>query len=145
MSHEATMFEIKDVNANGTSTSTTVYGTRLSILPVRHPRPVARSETHTPNAVHRAIYEQQEYPEALRPFAPELRAFSEHNHFKVLHPLLQYVFVYSWNPWKAYLYAFRILARGMELPEDTFVNMHNFDALGETRGRPPLVYISIHI
>ena len=28
----------------------------------------------------------------------------------------------------------RLLARGMELPEDTFVNTHNFDASGETWG-----------
>ena len=43
--------------------------------------------------VHRGIYERQIYPKAVRPFLPEIRAFSEHNHFNVLHPILQYVTV----------------------------------------------------
>ncbi|PFH47634.1 hypothetical protein AMATHDRAFT_77105 [Amanita thiersii Skay4041] len=51
----------------------------------------------------------REHPEALRPFVPELDAFVRFNHFNVLLPLL------------------RLLALGLELPEDTFVKMHNFD------------------
>ena len=41
--------------------------------------------------VHRTIYDYQEYPVAVRPFLPEIRAFSEYNHYKILHPILQYV------------------------------------------------------
>jgi hypothetical protein len=32
----------------------------------------------------------------------------------------------------------RLLALGLEIPEDTFVNMHNFAAVGETYGALPL-------
>ncbi|RPD60588.1 Clavaminate synthase-like protein [Lentinus tigrinus ALCF2SS1-7] len=67
--------------------------------------------------MHHGIYDRQEYPKALRPFLPEIRAWSEHNHYNILHPIL------------------RLLARGMELPEETFVNIHNFDAPGETWAR----------
>ncbi|KAI1787058.1 Clavaminate synthase-like protein [Ganoderma leucocontextum] len=63
--------------------------------------------------MHRPIFDQQ-HPNALQPFLPELRAFTEHNHYNVLHPVL------------------RLLALGLELPEETFVNIHNFDAQGET-------------
>ncbi|KAI0752451.1 Clavaminate synthase-like protein [Daedaleopsis nitida] len=63
--------------------------------------------------LHRPIFQQQ-HPEALRPFLSEIRAFVEHNHYNVLHPVL------------------RLLALGLELPEEMFVNMHNFDAPGET-------------
>jgi len=40
---------------------------------------------------------------------PEISAFAKHNHFNVLIPLL------------------KLLARGLELPEDTFSDMHKFD------------------
>ncbi|RPD60559.1 Clavaminate synthase-like protein [Lentinus tigrinus ALCF2SS1-7] len=63
--------------------------------------------------MHRPIFEQQ-HPKALQPFLPEIRSFVDHNHYNVLHPIL------------------RLLALGLELPEETFVNMHNFDAQGET-------------
>ncbi|KAJ8457009.1 hypothetical protein ONZ51_g11782 [Trametes cubensis] len=63
---------------------------------------------------HRSITGLQSHPKALRPFLPEMRAFAEHNHKRVLYPLLQ------------------ILARGLELPEDTFVKMHGFDDPSET-------------
>ncbi|KAI0658180.1 Clavaminate synthase-like protein [Cubamyces menziesii] len=63
---------------------------------------------------HRSITELQSHPKALRPFLPEMRAFTEYNHEKILHPILQ------------------ILARGLELPEDTFVKMHGFDDQSET-------------
>ncbi|KAF7986013.1 hypothetical protein HWV62_41348 [Athelia sp. TMB] len=58
----------------------------------------------------------QEHPRPLRPFIPELEEFARHNHFNVLHPIL------------------RLLALGLELPEDTLVEKHNFDAKGETSG-----------
>ncbi|KAF4612951.1 hypothetical protein D9613_010906 [Agrocybe pediades] len=54
------------------------------------------------------------HPEALRPFLPEITQFAKHNHERVLHPIL------------------RLLAAGMELPQETFVNMHGFDSVGET-------------
>ncbi|KAF5369675.1 hypothetical protein D9615_010239 [Tricholomella constricta] len=56
----------------------------------------------------------KEHPEALRPFLPEISDFARHNHFNVLLPLL------------------RLLALGLELPEDTFVEQHKFDAPSET-------------
>ncbi|TFK89218.1 Clavaminate synthase-like protein [Polyporus arcularius HHB13444] len=64
--------------------------------------------------LHRSITENQEHPQALQPLLPELRAFAEHNHYDVLHPVL------------------RLLALGLELPEDTFVNIHGFKEKGET-------------
>ncbi|EIW52052.1 Clavaminate synthase-like protein [Trametes versicolor FP-101664 SS1] len=65
--------------------------------------------------LHRAIDQQnQQHPKALQPVLPEIRAFAEHNHHNVLHPLL------------------RLLALGMELPEDALVEQHGFDSKGET-------------
>ena len=67
--------------------------------------------------VHRSIYDHQHHPKALQPVLPEIRTFAEHNHVNVLLPVL------------------RLLALGMELPEETFVNTHGFDAKGETYGK----------
>ncbi|KAG6897079.1 hypothetical protein C0992_004249 [Termitomyces sp. T32_za158] len=50
----------------------------------------------------------KEHPEILRPFLPEIDAFTRHNYFNVLLPLL------------------RLLALGLELPEETFVEKHSF-------------------
>ncbi|TFK69864.1 Clavaminate synthase-like protein [Pluteus cervinus] len=57
---------------------------------------------------------KRQHPEALRPYLGDVTAFAEHNHFNVLHPIL------------------RLLARGLELPEDTLVDLHGFSAIGET-------------
>ncbi|KAK7461079.1 hypothetical protein VKT23_009008 [Stygiomarasmius scandens] len=57
---------------------------------------------------------KRQHPEAVRPLLPEITQFARHNHFNVLHPIL------------------RLMALGLELPEDTLVNMHNFDAVGES-------------
>ncbi|KAF7797980.1 hypothetical protein EIP86_009187 [Pleurotus ostreatoroseus] len=57
---------------------------------------------------------KKEHPEVLRPFLPEISEFAQHNHFNVLHVVL------------------RLLAIGLELPEDTFVKQHRFAAAGET-------------
>ncbi|KAF9011703.1 hypothetical protein BDQ17DRAFT_1232931 [Cyathus striatus] len=59
---------------------------------------------------------RRQHPETIRPFIPEIEAFAKHNHLNVLHPIL------------------RILALILELPEETFVNMHNFcrPSRGET-------------
>uniref|UniRef100_A0A0W0FVC4 Clavaminate synthase-like protein n=1 Tax=Moniliophthora roreri TaxID=221103 RepID=A0A0W0FVC4_MONRR len=54
------------------------------------------------------------HPEALCPFLPEIEAFARQNQFNVLHPIL------------------RLLALGLQIPEETFVDMHNFSAVGET-------------
>lgn len=37
------------------------------------------------------VFEQKHHPQALQPFLPEIYAFAEHNHFKVLHPILRYI------------------------------------------------------
>ncbi|KAF9011700.1 Clavaminate synthase-like protein [Cyathus striatus] len=59
---------------------------------------------------------RREHPETIRPFIPEIEEFIKHNHFNVLYPIL------------------RILALILELPEETFVNMHSFcrPSKGET-------------
>ncbi|KAF8646663.1 hypothetical protein AX16_007161 [Volvariella volvacea WC 439] len=57
---------------------------------------------------------KREHPVPLRPYLGEIAAFAKHNHYNVLHPIL------------------RLLALGLELPEDTFVNMHGYSAVGET-------------
>ncbi|TBU57582.1 Clavaminate synthase-like protein [Dichomitus squalens] len=63
--------------------------------------------------MHHSIVEQQ-HPKELQPFFPEIRAFAEHCHYKVLHPIL------------------RLLALGLELPEEAFIDMFDFDVQGET-------------
>lgn len=57
---------------------------------------------------------KKEHPQALRPLLPEIEAFARFNHFNVLHPIL------------------RLLALGMELPENSFVDQHGFDTDGAT-------------
>ncbi|KAG6856577.1 hypothetical protein H0H87_002965 [Tephrocybe sp. NHM501043] len=63
--------------------------------------------------LHRNVT-QKKHPEALRPFLPEISDFIRHNHFNILHPLL------------------RLVALSLELPEDTLVDLHEFDAESET-------------
>ncbi|KAF7305253.1 Flavonol synthase/flavanone 3-hydroxylase [Mycena chlorophos] len=57
---------------------------------------------------------KREHPLAVRPFLPEIEAFAKHTHFNILHPVL------------------RLLALGLELPEDELIKIHGFDAVGET-------------
>ncbi|KAG6872258.1 hypothetical protein C0995_011517 [Termitomyces sp. Mi166 len=60
----------------------------------------------------------KEHPEALRPFLPEIDAFMRHNHFNILLPLL------------------RLLALGLELPEEAFVEKHTLcSPLSDTHSR----------
>ncbi len=40
--------------------------------------------------MHHSIFDQQ-HPKALQPFLTEIRAFTEHNHYNILHPILQSV------------------------------------------------------
>ncbi|ESK88672.1 hypothetical protein Moror_3075 [Moniliophthora roreri MCA 2997] len=57
---------------------------------------------------------RQTHPNAIRPFLPEIDAFAKHSHFNVVLPIL------------------RLLAIGLELPENTFVDMHDFASDGES-------------
>ncbi|KAJ7620254.1 hypothetical protein FB45DRAFT_929810 [Roridomyces roridus] len=53
---------------------------------------------------------KKKHPEALRPLLPEIDAFARHTHFNVLHPIL------------------RLMALGLELPEEELVNLHGFSS-----------------
>ncbi|KAH9921819.1 Clavaminate synthase-like protein [Fomitopsis serialis] len=57
---------------------------------------------------------RRQHPQAVRPLIPEIEAFVKFNHFNILHPLL------------------RLFALGLELPEETFVNVHKFKPASET-------------
>ncbi|KAF8586081.1 Clavaminate synthase-like protein [Ramaria rubella] len=81
-----------------------------------------RSYWHVDNGVrdqienynmHRDVT-RRTHPEPLRPFLPEIAAFAKHNHLNILHPIL------------------RLIARGLELPEDTFVKDHELDSDDDT-------------
>ncbi|KAK7680314.1 hypothetical protein QCA50_016554 [Cerrena zonata] len=80
---------------------------------------------HIDNGIHDKIEQyninrdvfKREHPEVLKPLLPEVEQFAKHNHFNILHTIL------------------RLLAIGLELPEDTFVNIHNFDAPGHSSAR----------
>lgn len=76
---------------------------------------------------------RKEHPEVLRPLLPEISEFAHHNHFNVLHVILRYAHQYT-TAFKISHAEFRLLAIGMELPEDTFVRQHGFAAVGETYG-----------
>ncbi|KAJ6498545.1 hypothetical protein C8R47DRAFT_1175638 [Mycena vitilis] len=51
---------------------------------------------------------KQQHPEAVRPFLAEIETFARHCHLNVVHPIL------------------RLLALGLELPEDALVEMHGY-------------------
>ncbi|KAF5371420.1 hypothetical protein D9757_009991 [Collybiopsis confluens] len=65
--------------------------------------------------VNHDVY-KKDHPSALRPHLDEIDKFARHNHTHILTTIL------------------RLMATGMELPEDTFVNMHRFDVAGESSG-----------
>ena len=75
------------------SISTTAYETNLSTTIVRasHLLSLSNADGVLSGLVHRSINEVQEHPQALQPLLPELRAFAEHNHYNVLHPILRRV------------------------------------------------------
>ncbi|KAJ7450797.1 hypothetical protein FB451DRAFT_715989 [Mycena latifolia] len=81
-----------------------------------------RQYWHIDNGVHDQLEHyninrdviKRQHPDAVRPFLGEIEAFARHTHFNVLHPIL------------------RLLALGLELPEDALVNLHDFSAVGET-------------
>ncbi|KAJ3537947.1 hypothetical protein NM688_g6592 [Phlebia brevispora] len=66
------------------------------------------------NPVHHRNLLTTPQPEAVRPLLPELSAFARHNHLTVLHGVL------------------RLLALGLELPEDAFTKTHGFDTDNES-------------
>jgi len=53
--------------------------------------------------------ERKPHPEAIQPFIPEIQEFVRHNHIDVLYEIQ------------------RLLALGLELPEDTLVNLHSYE------------------
>ncbi|KAG7440383.1 Clavaminate synthase-like protein [Guyanagaster necrorhizus] len=63
--------------------------------------------------IHRDITKRP-HPEALRPYLVEIEKFARHNHLNVLHPIL------------------RLLALGLGLQEDAFVNIHGYSSVSET-------------
>jgi len=81
-----------------------------------------KSYWHIENGVHDQIENYalnrnvtlKTHPTSLRPFLPETGQFAKFNHLNVLHEVL------------------RLLALGLELPEETFVRLHGFEATGET-------------
>ncbi|KAJ7025423.1 Clavaminate synthase-like protein [Mycena alexandri] len=83
-----------------------------------------REYWHIDNGVHDQLEHyninrdvtKRQHPEAVRPFLGEIEAFARHAHFNVLHPIL------------------RLLALGLELPEDALVDLHGFSSVGETYG-----------
>ena len=58
----------------------------------------------------------KDHPEAVRPVLPEIREFAKFCHHEILHEVL------------------KLFALGLGLPEDELVNIHGFDAVGETYG-----------
>ncbi|TFK45773.1 Clavaminate synthase-like protein [Heliocybe sulcata] len=81
-----------------------------------------RKYWHIANGVHDQIEnynihpdsDPKQHPEALRPFLPEIEAFLEHCHVNILHSIL------------------RLLALGLEMPEETLVNTHKYNAQTES-------------
>ncbi|KZT63265.1 Clavaminate synthase-like protein [Daedalea quercina L-15889] len=57
---------------------------------------------------------KKQHPQAVQSLIPEIEAFAKYNHLQILHPLL------------------RLFALGLELPEETFVNIHGYDAVGDS-------------
>ncbi|KAJ3764434.1 Clavaminate synthase-like protein [Lentinula raphanica] len=63
--------------------------------------------------LHRDV-NRRGHPEALLPLLPEIDQFARHSHMNVLSPIL------------------RLMAIGLELPEDTLLNMHRWEGDSET-------------
>lgn len=89
---------------------------------------------------------KREHPEPLRPLLPEIEEFSRHNHFRVLHPVLRHVRITRWTSSNNLISIIsRLLALGLELPEETFVDIHGYDAVGEAYGTSQRVSYSRHL
>ncbi|KAJ3793878.1 Clavaminate synthase-like protein [Lentinula aff. detonsa] len=63
--------------------------------------------------IHRDV-NRRAHPEALRPLLPEIDQFARHSHMNVLSPIL------------------KLMALGLELPEETLLDMHRWDGDSET-------------
>lgn len=81
------------------------------------------------------IVTKKQHPEALRPLLSEIDAFARHNH-GVLHTILRYDYVVSCVHGSRYKVVARLLALGLGVHENTFVNQHGWDKVGETYGEP---------
>ncbi|KAJ3992147.1 Clavaminate synthase-like protein [Lentinula boryana] len=66
--------------------------------------------------INHAVRERM-HPHVLRPHLDEIEKFARHNHTHILFTIL------------------RLMAMGMQLPEDIFVDMHHFEATGESSVR----------
>lgn len=88
------------------------------------------------NIVNRDVH-KKEHPEAIRPVLPEIHELAKHSHLNVLHSILRFVTTYSFVDAAVAKHSpiRRLLALGMNLPEETFVDLHGFDAVGETYGK----------
>lgn len=63
----------------------------------------------------------------MRPFLPEIQEFVRHTHIDVLHEIERYVPLdFEIHGHQAERRRIRLLALGLELPEDTLVNIHNY-------------------
>ncbi|KAK7458135.1 hypothetical protein VKT23_010043 [Stygiomarasmius scandens] len=66
--------------------------------------------------IHRSVYHRQ-HPAILQPHLHEIEAFARHNHTHVFFTIL------------------RLLAIGLDLPEETLIEKHLFEAPGESSVR----------
>ncbi len=78
---------------------------------------------------------KRQHPQALQPYLPEITQFAQHNH-TILHTILRYDSPPGLcrSEWLISLW-YRLLARGLELDEDTFVKQHQWSADSETYGQ----------
>ncbi|KAJ8593519.1 Clavaminate synthase-like protein [Rhizopogon salebrosus TDB-379] len=63
---------------------------------------------------HNRYLDTHQHPEVVQPLLPEIDKLNKYNHFNVLHTLL------------------RLIARSLELPEDTLVKKHDWDVRSES-------------
>ncbi|KAJ7615250.1 hypothetical protein DFH06DRAFT_1239967 [Mycena polygramma] len=74
-------------------------------------------EGYKPRQTWNRDVRKHDHPPPLRPYLQEIQVFAHHNHFNILYPIL------------------RLLALGLELPEETLVEQHKFEAAGESSVR----------
>ena len=68
------------------------------------------------------------HPEAVRPFLPEIQEFVRHNDIDVLHEIERYVPLdFEIHGDQAEGRRMSLPGLGLELPEDTLVNIHNYN------------------
>lgn len=81
------------------------------------------------------------HPQALQPYLSEVAAFAQHNHINVLYPILRLGLGAVGFLTDSNRNICRLLALGLELPKDTFVDCHGFSSVSETyrKFQPTLV------